>query len=256
MVGTSTGADGGLRVGVSGAAGRMGSVTCRAVAADEALRLAVAIDPMYSLTGAPGVDGEEAGPQYFTDVASALEAVDIQVLVEFSIPSVVKQNVLASVRRKVPVVVGTTGLGVADLAEIERETELYGVPVLVAPNFAMGAVLMMQFARKAAEQLNACEIVELHHQDKLDAPSGTSRLTRLRVEEVWRERGLDNEVAIHSVRLPGLVAHQEVIFGAPGETLTIRHDSLSRDSFMPGVVLAVKRVRTLQGLVVGLENIL
>ena len=98
--------------------------------------------------------------------------------------------------------------------------------------------------------------MELHHDSKLDAPSGTSRLTRLRVEEAWREAGVEKEVPIHSVRLPGLVAHQEVIFGGLGETLTIRHDSLSRESFMPGVVLAVKRVRSLQGLVVGLENIL
>jgi 4-hydroxy-tetrahydrodipicolinate reductase len=128
--------------------------------------------------------------------------------------------------------------------------------VLVVPSFAMGAVLMMQFARQAAEQFRACEIVELHHEGKLDAPSGTSRLTRLRVEETWRKVGLEREVPIHSVRLPGLVAHQEVIFGGPGETLTLRHDSTSRESFMPGVLLAVKRVRALQGLVVGLENIL
>ena len=102
----------------------------------------------------------------------------------------------------------------------------------------------------------SAEVIELHHDKKLDAPSGTSRLTRLRVEETWTELGIDKEVPIHSVRLPGLMAHQEVLFGGLGETLTIRHDSLSRDSFMPGVVLAVKRVRSLQGLVVGLENIL
>jgi 4-hydroxy-tetrahydrodipicolinate reductase len=117
-------------------------------------------------------------------------------------------------------------------------------------------VLMMEFAKQAARHFTACEIVELHHDKKLDAPSGTSRLTRLRVEETWNEVGVDKEIPIHSVRLPGLVAHQEVLFGGLGETLTIRHDSLSRDSFMPGVVLAVKRVRSLQGLVVGLENIL
>ena len=102
---------------------------------------------------------------------------------------------------------------------------------------------MMQFARQAAGHFGACEIVELHHERKLDAPSGTSRLTRLRVEEAWSETGVEKDVPIHSVRLPGLVAHQEVIFGGLGETLTIRHDSLSRESFMPGVVLAVKRIR-------------
>jgi 4-hydroxy-tetrahydrodipicolinate reductase len=256
MVERSTGADGRIRVAVSGAAGRMGSVTCQAVTADADLHLVAAIDPVYTPAGAEGPECGETDAKRFTDLDSALEGTDIQVVVEFSIPTTVKENVLACLRRKVPVVVGTTGLGVADLAEIERGTEVNGVPVLVAPNFAMGAVLMMQFARQAAEQLDACEIIELHHQGKLDAPSGTSRLTRLRVEEAWRERGVEKEVPIHSVRLPGLVAHQEVIFGGPGETLTIRHDSLSRDSFMPGVLLAVKRVRMLQGLVVGLENIL
>jgi 4-hydroxy-tetrahydrodipicolinate reductase len=120
----------------------------------------------------------------------------------------------------------------------------------------MGAVLMMRFARQAAQYLHACEIVELHHEKKLDAPSGTSRLTRLHVEESWLEAGLEREVPIHSVRLPGLVAHQEVIFGGVGETLTIRHDTVSRESFMPGVLLAVKHIRRLQGLVVGLENII
>ncbi len=112
------------------------------------------------------------------------------------------------------------------------------------------------FAEEAAKRFLACEIVELHHADKVDAPSGTARLTSQRVEDVWRERGTDREVAVHSIRLPGLVAHQLVIFGGQGETLTIRHDSLSRESFMSGVILAVKRVRELQGLVVGLENIL
>jgi 4-hydroxy-tetrahydrodipicolinate reductase len=120
----------------------------------------------------------------------------------------------------------------------------------------MGAVMMMQFARQAAQHFSACEIVELHHEKKVDAPSGTARLTRQKIAEVWGSRGEQKEIPVHSVRLPGLVAHQEVIFGGFGETLTIRHDSLSRDSFMPGVMLAVKRVQTLQGLVVGLENII
>jgi 4-hydroxy-tetrahydrodipicolinate reductase len=176
--------------------------------------------------------------------------------VDFSTPDAVKRNVVLCLEQGVPVVVGTTGLSPGDLAELDRLTNEAGVPVLVAPNFAMGAVLMMQFAETAAKHLRACEIVELHHDAKLDAPSGTSRLTRLRIEDAWREDGLEKEVPIHSVRLPGLVAHQEVIFGGAGETLTIRHDSLDRESFMPGVVLAVKRIRGLQGLVVGLENIL
>jgi 4-hydroxy-tetrahydrodipicolinate reductase len=247
-----------LRVAVSGALGRMGSTTCQAISADPALVLAAAVDPGYgAVDGSAGPSQREAGKgATFVSLDSALAGGGIDVVVDFSVPAAVKANVLLCIERRVAVVVGTTGLSAGDLAELDREADLGGVPVLVAPNFAMGAVLMMQLAEQAAKYLGACEIVEFHHEAKLDAPSGTSRLTRLRIEDAWRGRGLERDVPIHSVRLPGLVAHQEVIFGGVGETLTLRHDSLSRESFMPGVVLAVKRIRTLQGLVVGLENIL
>jgi len=250
-----------IRVAVAGAHGRMGSMTCAAVEADAELSLVARVDPVFEVKGgavSATRDGEAgvAAVSRFADLEAAIEATGPQVIVDFTTPATVRENVLVCVRRHVPVVVGTTGLGAADLADIERAIGDEGPPVLVAPNFAMGAVLMMEFAKRAAAQFRACEIVELHHETKLDAPSGTSRLTRLRIEETWREAGLDKEVPIHSVRLPGLVAHQEVIFGGLGETLTIRHDSLSRESFMPGVLVAVKRIRGLQGLVVGLENIL
>jgi 4-hydroxy-tetrahydrodipicolinate reductase len=241
-----------VRVAVSGAGGRMGSVSCQAVADDAELSLVAAVDLAFA---SKDLSDRGSVPR-FASLAEAIEATDIDAVLDFTTPAVVRENVLTCIRLRVPVVVGTTGLSVGDLAEIERAVAEYDTPVLVAPNFAMGAVFMMKFARQAAERFGACEIVELHHDKKLDAPSGTSRLTRVGIEETWRERGLDKEVPIHSVRLPGLVAHQEVIFGGLGETLTIRHDSLSRDSFMPGVVLALKRVGGLQGLVVGLENIL
>jgi 4-hydroxy-tetrahydrodipicolinate reductase len=243
-----------IRVAVSGALGRMGSTTCVAVDADPALELAAVVDPGFAVA-----DGRAAQPvetPVFADLGEALDAGGIDVVVDFTTPAVVLANVLICVERGVPAVVGTTGLSPTDLAEIEQRAAVSRTPVLVAPNFAMGAVLMMEFARRAADHFGACEIVELHHDRKLDAPSGTSKLTRQRIEEVWRAAGLPKDVPIHSVRLPGLVAHQEVIFGGLGETLTIRHDSLARESFMPGVLLAVKRVRTLQGLVVGLENLL
>ena len=241
-----------IRVAVCGALGRMGSATCAAVAADEQLDLVAAVDTGFA-AGAGSVIGEGKD---FVDLGSALGATDVDVVVDFTVPSSVRANILTCLGSHVAVVVGTTGLSAADLAEIDKVTEREATPVLVAPNFAMGAVLMMEFAKQAARHFRACEIIELHHDKKLDAPSGTSRLTRVRVEEVWTEMGTEKDIPIHSVRLPGLVAHQEVLFGGVGETLTIRHDSLSRDSFMPGVVLAVKRVRSLQGLVVGLENIL
>jgi 4-hydroxy-tetrahydrodipicolinate reductase len=252
MSGTSMEDDERIRVAVSGARGRMGRMVCAAVAADEDLLLVAEIDPAFS----PEESSEGGGDRRFADLEAAILSAAPEVVVDFTVPAAVRENVLTCVERRVPVVVGTTGLSAADLAEIERAVANYGAPVLVAPNFAMGAVLMMQFAQQAAEHFKACEIVELHHEAKVDAPSGTSRLTQVRVEETWREAGFEKEIPIHSVRLPGLVAHQEVIFGGLGETLTIRHDSLSRESFMPGVVLAVKRVRALQGLVVGLENIL
>lgn len=250
-----------LRVAVSGASGRMGATTCAAIAADAELNLVAAIDP--SLVCADGGSGDEVGAfpylrgvSCYPDLEKALTTGDIDVVVDFTVPSVVRGNILTYVKHRVPAVVGTTGLSAGDLADIDAACAENGTPVLVAPNFAMGAVLMMEFARQAAAHFGACEIVELHHDRKLDAPSGTSRLTRLRIEEAWREHGTEKDVPIHSVRLPGLVAHQEVIFGNLGETLTIRHDSLARESFMPGVLLAVKRVRGLQGLVVGLENVL
>lgn len=230
----------------------MGRVTCEAIRGDDALSLVAAADPGSSRDDAAGLPAERC----FGSLTEALEACKVDVVVDFTTPAVVRENVLTCIRHRVPVVVGTTGLTAGDLAEIEQAAAMYDVPVLVAPNFAMGAVLMMRFARQAAEHFRACEIVELHHDRKLDAPSGTSRLTRLRIDEAWREVGYEKEIPIHSVRLPGLVAHQEVIFGSLGETLTIRHDSLSRESFMAGVLLAVKRIGGLQGLVVGLENIL
>jgi 4-hydroxy-tetrahydrodipicolinate reductase len=252
-MGDTTKSPGGdLRVAVCGALGRMGRTTCEAVSADRELELAAAVDVAFA-AGAPPLLGPGKD---FVDLGSALDRTGVDVVVDFTLPASVRTNVLTCLQHKLPVVVGTTGLSAADLSEIAKITEQQATPVLVAPNFAMGAVLMMEFSKQAAKYFRACEIVELHHDEKLDAPSGTSRLTRLRIQETWNEAGEEKEVPIHSVRLPGLVAHQEVLFGGLGEVLTIRHDSLSRESFMPGVLLAVKRVRSLQGLVVGLENIL
>jgi 4-hydroxy-tetrahydrodipicolinate reductase len=238
------------------------------VDADDELRLVAAIDPGLevgaeaaaaagSALGAAAPAGAAIeGVARFAHLDEALRAGGIDVVVDFTVPSAALGNILTCVKSRVPVVVGTTGLSAVDLAEIDKACSETGSTVLVAPNFAMGAVLMMEFARQAAAHFKACEIIELHHDRKLDAPSGTSSLTRMRVEESWRQTGHEKDIPIHSVRLPGLVAHQEVIFGGLGETLTIRHDSLSRESFMPGVIQAVKRIRGLQGLIVGLENVL
>ncbi|HEV3408266.1 MAG TPA: dihydrodipicolinate reductase C-terminal domain-containing protein [Gaiellaceae bacterium] len=170
------------------------------------------------------------------------------VAVDFTRPDAVRANVEACLRAGVPCVVGTTGLGDDALADLDALARERGVPCFVAPNFAVGAVLMMRFAAEAARSLERAEIVELHHEAKLDAPSGTAKATAAL---------LPGEVPIHSVRLPGLVAHQEVLFGGPGQLLTIRHDTLSREAFVPGVLLALERLGELEpGVTVGLDRLL
>ena len=222
-----------IKVGVLGAAGRMGSEVCRAVDADDELELVARVT--------------------HDDDRSWLAGSGAEVAVEFTVPASVKSNVLFCIESGIPVVVGATGLTEVDLQEIAGLSESRGVPVFVAPNFALGAVLMMKFAAEAARYFDGAEIVERHHEQKVDAPSGTS----LRTASLMNSARSDaREIPIHSIRLAGSVAHQEVIFGAPGETLTIRHDSSDRASFMPGVILAVKRIQGLSGLTVGLEQLL
>jgi 4-hydroxy-tetrahydrodipicolinate reductase len=170
---------------------------------------------------------------------------DAEAAIDFTRPEAVEENVRVALEDGAPVVIGTTGFDEERVAALARVHEL---PVFYAPNFALGAVLMMRFAAEAGQLMPQAEIVELHHDEKLDAPSGTAKATAAL---------LPVGVPIHSVRLPGLVAHQEVIFGAPGQTLTIRHDTTSREAFVPGVLLALDRVRELPaGLTVGLDALL
>jgi 4-hydroxy-tetrahydrodipicolinate reductase len=179
------------------------------------------------------------------------ESVDVaghEASVDFTRPDAVRANVERCLAASVPCVVGTTGLGPADIAAFDSLARERAVACFVAPNFALGAVLMMRFAADAAKHLPRAEIVELHHEGKLDAPSGTAKATA---------QALPGDVRIHSVRLPGLVAHQEVLFGGEGQLLTIRHDTYSREAFVPGVMLALERLPSLQpGVTVGLEALL
>jgi 4-hydroxy-tetrahydrodipicolinate reductase len=222
-----------IAVAVAGAAGRMGQTVCGAVQAAPDMELVARADPALDT---PLAEALQEGPQ---------------VLVDFTVPSTALANTREAVAAGVHVVIGTTGF------DLDKLDEFRGAKanVFVAPNFAIGAVLMMQFAAQAARHMQSAEIIELHHAGKLDRPSGTAaRTARLMVQE----RGADDyAVEIHSVRLPGLVAHHEVIFGDVGQTLTIRHDSIDRESFMPGVLLAVRRVGDLdRSPVVGLEHLL
>jgi 4-hydroxy-tetrahydrodipicolinate reductase len=239
-----------IRVAVTGAGGSMGRQVGSAVQEAADMTVAALVDPTF--TDAAG----DSTPPAFGDLESALENCAVDVLVDFTVAEAARANVAIAVAHRVATVVGTTGMSGTDLENLRREAESTGTPVFVAPNFAIGAVLMMLFAEQAARQMDFGEIVELHHERKLDAPSGTAMRTAELIQASWKNRGHGRQVPVHSVRLPGLVAHQEVIFGGTGQTLTIRHDSISRESFMPGVLLAVRRVRSLKGLTVGLENLL
>jgi 4-hydroxy-tetrahydrodipicolinate reductase len=206
-----------MRIALYGASGKVGAL----------------LEPALADAGHEVVDGRAEGPE---GCATA---------VDFTQPDAVDANVAACLAERVPVVIGTTGF---DVDAIDRAARDAGVPCFHAPNFAQGAVLMMRFAEAAAKVFPRAEIVELHSDAKKDAPSGTAKATAARI---------GGEPPIHSVRLPGLVAHQEVIFGGRGETLTIRHDTTSRDAFVPGVLLALERVRELPpGLTVGLDQLL
>lgn len=225
-----------IRVAVAGASGRMGSTVCDAVEAAAGLELSGRADPAVGRALAEVLDGAD-------------------VVVDFTVPDQALPNAQACLAAGVNVVMGTTGF---DLDELRRSAEENwgdgaGPRAFVAPNFAIGAVLMMQAAQLIAPHMPVAEIVELHHDRKLDKPSGTAA----RTAELIRAAGGEVHEPIHSVRLPGLVAHQEVVFGGEGQTLSIRHDSIDRSSFMPGVVLACRRVGELPDpLTVGLESLL
>jgi 4-hydroxy-tetrahydrodipicolinate reductase len=219
-----------IRVAVAGAAGRMGETVCRAVEGADDMELVARADPALGIT--------------LTESLASWP----DVLVDFTLPNTAVANAREALAAGVHVVIGTTGFDADELRDAQ------GANVFIAPNFAIGAVLMMQFAAEAAKHMSRAEIVELHHDRKLDKPSGTAARTASLITAAAPDQG---EVPIHSVRLPGLVAHHEVILGDLGQTLTIRHDSVDRESFMPGVLLAVRSVGSLsESPLVGLEKLL
>jgi 4-hydroxy-tetrahydrodipicolinate reductase len=250
----------------------MGRLVCRAVADDPDLVLVAAISP--SLAGEPlgkFIGRGEVDVRISDELDTLLQA-ETEVAVDFTTPTAVMETVRWAIDHAVHLVVGTTGIGQAELLEIEELLDGEGNEsnVIVAPNFAIGAVLMQRFAAVAAKFFPAAEIIELHQEGKLDAPSGTAMATARAMAaarlEAWQGpegetipgvRGGESEgIRIHSVRLPGLVAHQEVVLGGRGQTLTIRHDSMQRESFMPGVLLAIKAAPGKSGLTVGLEPLM
>jgi 4-hydroxy-tetrahydrodipicolinate reductase len=261
-----------IRVLVNGAGGRMGSEVVRSVYAEDGLELCGAVDPFHAGKDV-GVVCEigEKGIVISKSLEAAFAKEKPDVVVDFTSPSVIFENAKTVLGAGVHMVIGTTGLTAEQrdaLAEISAKT---GANVLVAPNFSLGAVLLMEMSEKISKYLPNAEIIELHHNKKYDAPSGTAKLTAEKMaaarvsapdedktkESIPGARGAKVEgITVHSVRLPGFVAHQEVIFGGYGEILTLRHDSLDRKSFMPGVMLACKKVAAHTGLTYGLEHYL
>ncbi len=260
-----------IRVLVVGAAGRMGSTVCRTVLDDPELALVGAVD-VVSVHEDIGemLGGNKLGLAISQHLDQSLVSLRPDVVVDFTHPSVVMDSIRTCLARGVDMVVGTTGITQEDLQEVNSLLESSDSNILIAPNFAVGAVLMMKFAESAAKHFSSVEIIELHHSRKADAPSGTALKTAELIaannkdiekgqskEMVKGARGAEYEgVPIHSIRLQGLVAHQEVIFGGPGQTLTIRHDTLDRSSFMPGVLMGIKTISQRKGLTYGLDKLL
>lgn len=262
-----------IRVGVMGACGRMGREICRTVVDDAELELVAAFDrenagiEIGALIGRP-----VQGVQVETDLQKLLAETQLDVMIDFTVADAARVNVPQVLEAGIAVVAGTTGLSSDEWAEMGKLAEAHKTGLFHAANYAIGAVLMMKFAAEAAKYMPYAEVIELHHDKKLDAPSGTAVTTLKKIaqnrqsfqqgmadeyEKITGARGGEYDgMRVHSVRLPGFVASQEVIFGGLGQTLTIRHDSISRESFMPGIALAVKKVQGWTGLVEDLENIL
>ncbi len=263
----------GVRVCITGACGRMGRAAVRAVWEQDDLGLVAAVDVARIGEDVGEVAGLGAlGVRVVADLPAAIDHDRPDVMVDFTHPTAVMGNLRTALARGVRCVVGTTGFSEEDLAEVERLCGEHNAAAIICANFSLGANLMMRFAAEAAKCYETAEIIELHHDQKKDAPSGTALNTAARMAEVrgsdlrlaptettkleGTRGGAAHGVPIHSVRLPGLVAHQEVIFGGPGETLAIRHDSTGRESFMPGMVRAIREVTRRSGLTYGLDQLL
>lgn len=241
-----------IRVGVLGSNGRMGATVCQAIAASSDFELVAELDIANDL--------------------AELVSKKVQVVVDFTTPDVVMANLEFLAKNNIHAVVGTTGFDAARLGKVAELFKQSEANVIIAPNFGLAAVLMMQFAQLAAPYFESAEIIELHHPRKADAPSGTAKRTAELIAQartglppmpdastdvVNGARGANiSGIPVHSVRLQGLVAHQEVLFGGPGESLSIRHDSYDRESFMPGVLLAIRKVSEIPGLTFGLEELI
>ena len=258
-----------IRIGVLGAVGKMGRIVCRAVHEAPDLELVAALNPSFEGRPLGPIVGFDTELRIAGSVDVLLDA-EVEVAVDFTQPGVVMKSIQYMVEHDINGVIGTTGIGPDDLEQIKKwmETRQGDAGVIVASNFSVGSIVAQKLAEEAARHFPAAEVIELHHDQKKDAPSGTAATTARKIAEARKEawsgpeggepfRGGEVEgVRVHSVRLPGLVAHQEVIFGGPGQTLTIRHDAPDRTSYMPGVLAAIREVGNRPGLTVGIEPLL
>jgi 4-hydroxy-tetrahydrodipicolinate reductase len=258
-----------IRVGVLGASGKMGRIVCRAVDAEPDLELVAAVNPSFEGRPLAPIVGFETDLRIAGSIDVLLDD-EVEVAVDFTQPDVVMGSIRYLVEHDINGVIGTTGIGPDELEQVRSwmETRQGEGGIIIAPNFSIGSVVAQRLAEEAARFFPAAEVIELHHDQKKDAPSGTAAATARRIagarKESWAGpgggepfRGGDVEgIRVHSVRLPGLVAHQEVIFGGQGQTLTIRHDAPDRSSYMPGVLMAIRRIDSMPGLTIGLEPLL
>jgi len=264
-----------INVIIAGPRGKMGRAAVQMVQETERFQLVAVLDRKNGgkrLSDLEGFSGEKSDVPIYEDHEECFKTVKADVLIDLTTPEVGRIHTLAALSHGIRPVVGTTGFSDEDLEELRAMTREKGIGCIIAPNFAIGAILMMKFAQNAAKYFSDVEILEMHHDQKLDAPSGTAIKTAQLISEertakkqgypkeketIEGARGADFEgMRIHSIRLPGLIAHQEVIFGGEGQTLTLRHDSYDRKSFMSGVRVSVDTVMNLDHLVYGLENIL
>lgn len=256
------------RVIVNGALGKMGSEVIKAVSREPDMQVVAGVDPAISTMSRNSYEGLD----FYSELEEAVNAANPDVVVDFTVPSAVMDNIRLCMDKGVRMVVGTTGITAEQVDALKAIVNRDDWAVLIAPNFAIGALLMMRFAQEAAKYFANVEIIEYHHRQKKDAPSGTAIKTAEMINQVLNgiqpdapehveilagARGAKSGgVHIHSLRLPGYVAHQEVIFSSPGQLLTIKHDSTHRESFMPGVILAIRKIDTLTGVIYGLEQLL
>ena len=259
-----------IRVGVFGAGGRMGSTVCRSVASDPDMELVAAVDPHHAGIEVSRVAGVTETDLLISGDPVAMVDAGAHVAVDFTEAAAARENLAAMAGSGIHAVVGTTGFGDDDLRRLKKQFKTSNC--LIAPNFAIGAVLMMRLAALAAPYFETAEIIELHHDGKVDAPSGTAMLTAARMAEAMEQHPADpttshvlqgarggegpGGIRVHSIRMRGMVAHQEVVLGTTGQTLTIRHDTVDRTSFMPGVLLGIKHIAERPGLTVGLDVLL